>query len=282
MFRDGLRVVVRLCTSFVCIASLPSACGGKTESSGAAGDGFATGGASGVAVTHTGGALGTGLSHGGTATAGVSNTAGVPMGGFATASGGYRPASGGESSSSGGFPGAGGMRDAGAPFEAGVDSAPVSTPCSFTFMVTTVSYNGRFSPQNVAAIWIEDGTGAFVKTLNKWGQIFMVSAIQFNSATGGNSVDAITAATRTNDGAVTGKWNCTDVSGTRVPSGPYVACIEFEEDPNLPGLGIPTHYTCQPFVLGDGATSGTWPDETNFVSMSWTFVPYVSAGLSDL
>lgn len=162
--------------------------------------------------------------------------------------------------------GTGGRVDAGSD---GSRPVPTST-CKFTFAVTTVTYNGNFSPHNVGAIWIEDSSKAFVKTLRLWAGPRASLAFEWVSVSGANKVDAITSATRASEGPIDGSWNCTDVSETLVPYGTYFACVEIEEDSTLPFLGPPPHYTCQEFEYTGAPASGVWPDQPNFVSMSWS------------
>jgi hypothetical protein len=156
-----------------------------------------------------------------------------------------------------------GVRDAGSP-----DASDGKGRCNFSFSVTTVSYAGEFSPRNVGATWIESGSGAFVKTLHTWGRFLLRNAVQWNSVSGGNGVDAVTSATRPNSGPMTDAWDCTDAVHAGVPDGTYSVCVEFEED-NVPPTGGPLHYACNPFALGARPANGTWPDVPNFVSMSW-------------
>lgn len=260
----------------VCLA----ACGGHTigtggvpdqsgAASGGAGgvEGAIAGGAQGGAVRGSGGGIvtgGGGFGAGGLANGGFNGGAGFAANGGAAASG-----QGGFVQSDGGL-GVGGASDAGYS-DATDGSATIPNPCNFTFAVTTVTYNGRFAPHNIGAIWIEDSNGLFVKTLHVWGTFRLSSALEWESVSAGNTVDAITSASRTSEGPITGAWNCTNVSHAAVPKAGYLACVEVEEDANLPGLGIPTHYTCLPFPYGGGSASGVWPDEPIFVSMSWTF-----------
>lgn len=184
---------------------------------------------------------------------------------------------GGVSGVGGGFESGGaatdaGARDAGYSRDAGDGPVPIGDPCSFTLSVTTVSYNGRFSPRNVGAIWIEDATGSFVKTLRTWGGPRLSNAVQWESVSAGSRVDAISSATRAGHGPVSGAWNCTDDSRSVVPQGPYSACIELEEDV-IAFTGATPHYACEPFSFGTPPTTGTWPDQTLFVEMSWAFEP---------
>lgn len=251
------------------LAALVAACGGSTiESRGTPDE------AGGGVPNPSGGAAGSGSAAKAT---GGSALGEAGAGGVVRSSGGFVSTGGGVSGvggviQSGGTATGTGARDAGDVRDAGDGSAPIADPCGFSLSVTTVSYNGRFAPRNVGAIWIEDATGSFVKTLHTWGGPRLNNAVRWNSVAAGSRVDAISSATRAGHGPVSGAWNCTDDSRSAVPQGPYSACIEFEEDV-IAFTGAAPHYACEPFFLGTPATTGTWPDQTLFVEMSWAFEP---------
>jgi hypothetical protein len=231
----------------------PSASGGQIQS--------ATGGAD--AGRSAGNVTGAGV--GGTSSGGSSASGGLTASGGVQQSGGSTESGAAGSVDSGGTSGTGGTRDAGSD-----GNRADAGPCTFTFAVTTVTYNGRFTPKNVGAIWVEDYSGAFVKTLRVWAGPRVSAVAQWAFVSGLNYVDAVTGATRPREGSTNGTWNCTDFSENPVPHGAYSVCVEIEEDPTVPFLGPPPHYTCQSFNYTGDAASGTWPDQPNFVSMSWT------------
>jgi hypothetical protein len=254
------------------VSGLLVTCGGQTLSSGHVSDEAGTPSGSGGQVQSGTGAVA--ASGGNSSRAGLGGTSpgGSPAsGGVTVASGGFRQSSGGVASGasgsveSGGTIGTGGRRDAGSD-----GSRSDAGTCKFTFAVTTVTYNGRFAPKNVGAIWIQDSAGAFVKTLSVWAGARIALVSQWVSVSGLNKVDAVTSATALRSGPMSVSWNCTDISENPVPHGTYSACVEFEEDTFTPFMGPAPHYTCQPFDYTGAAASGTWPDQPNFVSMSWT------------
>jgi hypothetical protein len=240
--------------------------------------------ASGGTMDKSGGPFGSG-GGGGSATGGVTSVASGGQGGT-----GGRSGNGGVVVGAGGVPipsdapGSGGLFDTGGNMEGGsgaraeggalgtggsADSGP--TPprsCLFTFAVTTVSYNGRFEPHNVAAVWITDSVGTFVKTLATWGGPRLAAALEWQTVSSGNRVDAITSATRRTAGPITAQWNCMDTTGQLVPPGSYSVCVEFEEEVQTSLASC--HFTCLPFTLQNGPSGGNWIDEANFVSLSWS------------
>lgn len=245
------------------------ASGGTLDKAGARVDGGSRGGSEtgGFANGASGARSGGGGRFGGggfvPSTGGAAAFSGAPGSGGFFETGGSRE---GGSVSRSGAPGSGGTFGTGGSVEAGTGIVPTS--CLFTFSVTTVSYNGRFEPRNVGAIWITDEGNAFVKTLATWGGPRLAAAIEWETVSGGNRVDAITSATRANAGPTTAEWNCTDTTEHPVPLGNYFVCVEFEEEVP-PSIGS-THFTCVPFSLRGNPSQGSWADEATFVSMSWS------------
>jgi hypothetical protein len=72
---------------------------------------------------------------------------------------------------------------------------PVTTDGKVDFTVKTVTYNGDRSPKNILAIWVEDISGKFVKTLLLRADQRKQWLLTWNIKSGGNTVDAITGAT---------------------------------------------------------------------------------------
>jgi hypothetical protein len=141
--------------------------------------------------------------------------------------------------------------------------------CNFTFDVTTKSYGGRFRPRNVGAIYITTGSGAFVKSLNVWGSQRLVNLTDWQTLSGGNKTDAVTSATRSNAGPISGHWDCTDKDRAVVPSGQYKVCCSFQEDDALPFFGPAPKQACVPFDLPPPSRPFTSnpPDQTYFTAM---------------
>jgi hypothetical protein len=112
--------------------------------------------------------------------------------------------------------------------------AASSATCALSVSVTTVSPGGRYNPRNVGAIWIADGEGRFIKSLNVWGDRRLRHVEAWNAATqaagaAANVVDAVTGATQSVHGVRAGTWNCRDFSGQDVPDGRYRVYFEVTE-----------------------------------------------------
>jgi len=177
--------------------------------------------------------------------------------------GGWMAAAGGGFGESGGTFGAGGaLVEA-----AGGGTVGPATKCTFTFNVTTVTARGRYAPRNVGAIWIQDASNKFVKSLNVWGTIRLSNATAWTTVSGNNTVDAVTGATRANHGPLTANWDCTNTSHAPIADGGYQICATFAEDDAFPFFGPTPHQACAPFQKGSAPVDSTPPDATNFTSM---------------
>lgn len=172
-------------------------------------------------------------------------TAGVPGG-----------AQGG-TSSAGGSGAQGGIGAAGGGGQVG--------PACVLFTFTTLDNGGRYSPNNVSAVWVTNPAGAFVRTLEENGYIRERHLTAWELASGGNTVDAVTGATnrapRTHEAA----WDCADPSQAPVPPGAYTLNAEFATDnggfsrPPFLQVGVP---------IGQGPQAIHPPDEQYFVDIS--------------
>ena len=96
-----------------------------------------------------------------------------------------------------------------------------------TVSVKTSQVGGKYAPKNVVAIWVEDGTAKFVKTLlaNANSRKTHLNTWEASTTTAGsafNKVDAISGATRSNHNTtLTCKWNGKDYKGNLVADGNY-------------------------------------------------------------
>jgi hypothetical protein len=187
----------------------------------------------------------------------------------------FNPGNGGSVVGFGGSPpGAGGFTQTGsggAPVVVGGPPPPPgnSGPCNFTFNATTVTAHGQYSPKNVGALWIEDGSGKFVKSLEVWGSQRLSNLTAWVNNSGNNKVDAVTSATHSNHGPHSDHWDCSDVNHASVPNGAYQGCVSFAEDDSFFGFGAAAHVACTPFNKGAPGTV-TPPNQANFTNMSLT------------
>lgn len=94
---------------------------------------------------------------------------------------------------------------------------------------TTVTDNGPFAPNHVLSVWVEDGSGKFIKTLKINGKDKKRYLYTWKSISGNNSMDAISSATLTSHGADSAIWDCMDLNQNIVPDGSYKFVIEFTD-----------------------------------------------------
>jgi hypothetical protein len=177
-------------------ATLPPAAGG--------------GAASPVVPTGGNGAAGRSLPTGGAA-AGAGQP-GLPLGGsLASGSGGRGSAAGSGAAGTGGG--------------AGASTGPVS-PTSLAFDVLTAPQGGQYQPRNIGAIWVQDGNGAFMKSLEVWAGIRGRYLSKYAAARGNMPVDVVGSATLSSHRTHHANWNMKDRSGAAAPSGKYTVFIE--------------------------------------------------------
>jgi hypothetical protein len=107
-------------------------------------------------------------------------------------------------------------------------TAPTNTT-GLSVSVVTSSAGGTYAPKNVVAIWIENSDGQFVKTLTIYAKTRASYLTNWESASAGNTVDALSGATQTTHGTIYGSWNGTDAKGFTVPDGNYKVCMELTD-----------------------------------------------------
>ncbi|HTV25550.1 MAG TPA: DUF2271 domain-containing protein [Polyangiaceae bacterium] len=100
--------------------------------------------------------------------------------------------------------------------------------------MTTAPHGGRYTPRNVGAIWVADATGAYLKSLDVWGDRRLSHVEAWNAATSAagvprDRVDAVTGATQPAHSTHRVAWDCTDHRGQLVPDGPYRVYFEMTE-----------------------------------------------------
>lgn len=145
------------------------------------------------------------------------------------------------------------------------------TSGTLSVSVNTRSTGGNFSPKNVMAVWIENNSGKFIKTLLVYGDKRKAHLNVWESSTSlagstFNSVDAITGATQTNHALRNCSWDGTDFNHMNVPDGDYKLRIELT-DKNETGNVASLNFTKGPnsFKQNSSNTNGF-----SSVSLNWT------------
>lgn len=135
--------------------------------------------------------------------------------------------------------------------------------------VTTSSTGGNYAPRNIVAIWIEDASGNFVKTLLAYADKRIQHLNTWEAATNlkgtmYNRTDAITGATQSNHGTRKCAWDGTDYNKNLVVDGKYFVCMELT-DKNSTG-----NHTKFEFVKGaDNIVAPQNSPSFSSISVSW-------------
>ena len=145
------------------------------------------------------------------------------------------------------------------------DVSAQSTTQNVQFKVTTSSPGGNFSPRNIGAIWIEDASGNFVRTVQVWADRRKQYLYTWNTRTGGNTTDAITGATLSSHQTHEVSWDVKDTNMNSVPNGSYVLKVEMTDQHSQGPL------VSFDFPVGEATNTLTFSDTTNYhdIELSW-------------
>jgi hypothetical protein len=99
-----------------------------------------------------------------------------------------------------------------------------------TAKFTTTPAGGPYAPRNVVAVWVEDGSGAFVKTIGRWAAQRKQYLLQWTAKAGANDADAVTGATRQDHTQmIQAVWNLQNKQNVVVPDGTYTIRMELAD-----------------------------------------------------
>lgn len=133
--------------------------------------------------------------------------------------------------------------------DSGTATCPgASTLTSAQIRVRTTAVGGRYAPRNIGAIWIEDSTGKFVKTIEVWAKTRARYLTRWKTASASNVVDAVSGATLASHTTHDRTWNLQGLDHCKVQPGNYKVVVE-ETDSNATGPSLEI-----PFTIGSAAT----------------------------
>ena len=159
--------------------------------------------------------------------------------------------------------------------------ASAQTKGALTVSTTTsaTSSPGRFGnlDVNVTAIWIENESGNFIKSLFVSGTKRTKKLLTWYSSAVRNTVDAVTCATEIGYGLHTCSWNGTDTMGVQVPDGIYKVKMELTDN-NITYV-TPNLFSAT-FTKGAEIYISTPPDVPSFSSTTISWAPVGSTGLN--
>lgn len=146
------------------------------------------------------------------------------------------------------------------------------TTGTLTVTVTTAqTATAVYAPKNILAIWIEDNSGKFIKTLMAYASTRKAYLTNWGTSTNAigsayNIVDAVSGATLSSHSTRTCSWNGTDYSGKVAADGSYKLCMELTDQ------HIASNYTSFMFTKGSANQSLTPPDvlpSFKSIAISW-------------
>jgi hypothetical protein len=158
-------------------------------------------------------------------------------------------------------------------FSCSSNNAPTTTTTTTTsstgliVSVATSTAGGNYAPRHVVAIWIENSAGVFIKTLTVYAQARATDLTNWETASGGNKVDAVTGATQSSFGTLTAHWDGTDTKSAVVADGTYRVCMELTDKSTT---GNFSYYT---FTKSTTAETQTPADVASFSNISIKWVP---------
>lgn len=153
------------------------------------------------------------------------------------------------------------------------------TDGTLTVTTTTSQTGGKYQPKNIVAIWIQDNTGKFVKTLLAYAdkrKKYLTSWADVTTLAGSsyNTVDAVTGATRNSHDVRTCSWNGKNFTNSQVVDGVYTVKMELTD---LDGTGRSANFS---FTKGPDVQTLTPANAPSFSNITITWQP-VSSAISD-
>lgn len=103
------------------------------------------------------------------------------------------------------------------------------TSGTLTFTVTTSNAGGGYAPRNIVAVWIENNSGAFVKTLYAYTGQYKTHLNTWQASSNFNTTDASTGATYSSHTTRNYTWDGQNTSGATVVDGTYKLRIELTD-----------------------------------------------------
>lgn len=155
------------------------------------------------------------------------------------------------------------------------------TAGNLTVSTSTSQVGGKYKPKNIVAIWIQDNTGKFVKTLLAYAQKekkYLTSWKSVTTIAGSpyNTVDAITGATRSSHDAHTCSWNGKNYLNSLMADGTYIIKMEITDQD---GTGRSATFE---FTKGPNAQTLTPTNVPSFSDINIVWQPVTSSASDNL
>ncbi len=112
-------------------------------------------------------------------------------------------------------------------------SAHADEGVTLTLMTSPTKFP-KYEPRNVLAVWVQDASGKFVRTLMRYGErrvkhLRAWNAVALDSSQIDSDPDVITGATRPDHRQEMIRWDLTDFRGNPVPDGTYTIRMELSD-----------------------------------------------------
>ena len=155
-------------------------------------------------------------------------------------------------------------------------SANAQTAGQLSVTVTTLTYGGTYAPKHVVAIWVQNKTGVYIKTLLAYAATRKAYLSSWGTATSStyNTVDAITGATQSTHGTLNCTWNGSNLTGTVLGDDTYNVVMEMTEGGNNKLLTVPIKKGTTQQIVTPGNVSGF-----SNIAVKWT---PASTGIEDI
>lgn len=146
------------------------------------------------------------------------------------------------------------------------DDTGVKSAGTLSVSTVTSQAGGNYAPKNIVAIWVENSSGEYVKSLLVYADEYKRFLTNWVSNSSYDVTDAVTGATVNNHGTRSCTWDGTDVDGNIVTDGTYRVCMELT-DKNSTG-----NYHYFEFLKDSVSHTLTPTDVTSFgdISITWT------------
>jgi len=147
---------------------------------------------------------------------------------------------------------------------------------SLQVTVTTTPGTGNYAPRNIVAVWVEDSSGAFVKTISRWANSRKQHLVAWQAKAGTADADAVSGATRQNHTApLTITWDLKNKANTIVPDGTYT--IRMESTDLNANQAAQNHQGTFTFVKGPAAQMQSALSNGGFTNVSIAYSPQAAS-----
>lgn len=141
---------------------------------------------------------------------------------------------------------------------------------TLTVAFDTTAKGGNYQPRNVVAVWIQNSSGQFVKTIGRWAAERRSSLVSWTLAAGGADADAVSGATRAGHGRLSVTWDGRNRAGVEVPDDTYTIRMELaDRNSSMPS---DNHQGAFAFVKGTTAVNTT-TSANGFNNVNVIYVP---------